>query len=1234
MSQFQSDKTITELKDMLSKRIVYLDGAMGTMIQNQNLKEKDFRGEMFKNHSQDLQGNNDILCLTMPELIEKLHIQYIEAGSDIIETNTFSSTKIGQADYKLEAVVDQLNIKAAQIAKRAAQKVMDKDPSRKVYVAGAMGPTNKTASLSPDVNRPEFRGVTFEELVENYEQQARALLKGGADLLLAETVFDTLNLKAAIYAVKKIEKEWQDHIPLMISVTITDNSGRTLSGQTVEAFWNSVRHANPLSVGINCALGAQQMRPYMSELSRIADCFVSCYPNAGLPNPLSDTGYDERPQDTASFLEDFADDGLLNMVGGCCGTTPDHIRKIVELTQKHRPRSIQTKKAGSYWSGLEPLNIYADQKEKNFLMVGERTNVTGSPRFAKLIKNDDFEGALQIARNQVDNGANILDINFDEGMLDSKACMSHFIRLIVSEPDIAKIPLMIDSSKWEVIEEGLKLVQGKAIVNSISLKEGEELFIEQAKKIQEYGAAVVVMAFDEKGQAANKEDKVRICQRAYKILTEKVNFDPRDIIFDPNILTVATGMSEHNNYAVDFIEAVREIKKTCPGALTSGGVSNISFSFRGNNVVREAMHSAFLYHAQKAGLDMGIVNAGMLEIYEDIDPELLILVEDVLLNRHPDATEKLIEFAEQIKDKNGAQKEKKNDKWRELPLEERISHALVKGINTHIEEDTELARQKLDRPLDVIEGPLMQGMKVVGDLFGAGKMFLPQVVKSARVMKQAVAYLEPFMEEERKKTKKKNQGTVIMATVKGDVHDIGKNIVSVVLGCNGYEVIDLGVMVGVDKIIQAAREHQADIIGLSGLITPSLDEMIHNAKELERENFTTPLLIGGATTSKPHTAIKIAPHYNSPTIHVSDASLVVEVCSKLLNPALKNDYVKEIEQKHQFHRERFEKNKQEKTLLSIEQAREKGFTCDWKQQEIAIPENLGPHIFEDFDLDAVIPYIDWSPFFWTWELKGTYPKILGHQKWGEEASKLFDDAQKMLTRIQREKIFKPRAVFGFWRAASVDDDVLIYDKNNQVIEKFCFLRQQTLKENSPLPYFSLADFIAPRDSKRTDYIGSFVVTAGHEVEKFAKTFEEKNDDYNSIMVKALGDRIAEAMAEVLHKKVREIWGYGRNENLTSKDMISEKYRGVRPAPGYPACPDHTEKTKIWKLLNVDKSCGVELTENMAMMPASSVSGYYFSHPESRYFTVGKIGEDQLKEYAKRKNMSEDEARRWLAPLLF
>lgn len=1200
------------------------------MIQRYHLEEEDFRGERFKEHSKDLKGNNDLLSLTAPEIIKEIHTKYLEAGSDIIETNTFSGTKIAQADYDLEDYVDEINRESARLAKEACLEFMKLNPERHCYVAGALGPTNRTASMSPDVNNPAFRAVSFDELVQNYKEQAFALVEGGADLFLPETTFDTLNLKAALFALHEVNETLEDPLPIMISVTITDNSGRTLSGQTVEAFWNSIRHAKPLSVGINCALGAQEMRPYIEELAKIADCAISCYPNAGLPNPLSETGYDETPDDTSRFLEDFACSGFINIVGGCCGTTPEHIQAIVERLREVPPRelSLETKRQ-TRLSGLEPLNI--DPDNRTFLMVGERTNVTGSPRFAKLIKDGNFEEALTVARQQVENGANILDINFDEGLLDSESCMTHFLNLIAAEPDISRVPIMIDSSKWSVLEAGLKCVQGKAIVNSISLKEGEEVFIRQARTIQQYGAAVVVMAFDETGQAVSREHKVQICERAYKILTEQCSFDPMDIIFDPNILTVGTGIEEHNTYAVDFIEAVREIKTRCPGALTSGGVSNISFSFRGNNVVREAMHSAFLYHAIAAGLDMAIVNAGMLAVYEDIEPELLKRVEDLLFNRHPQATDALLDYAESVKHKSGMKREV-DERWREGTLEERIIHSMVKGITTHIEEDTEEARQKLPRPLDVIEGPLMEGMKVVGDLFGSGKMFLPQVVKSARVMKQAVAYLLPFMEEEKRLNPelKQNQKTFVIATVKGDVHDIGKNIVGVVLSCNGYKVIDLGVMVGIEDILKAAREHNAQLIGLSGLITPSLDEMIHNAKEMERQGFKTPLLIGGATTSKTHTAVKIAEHYSAPVIHVTDASLVVEVCSKLTNPDSKDHYVREHFEKQKKLADHFHQSKKEELpLVSLEESRLKKFDGDFDHFTPEEPEQWGVQIFDSINLEDVIPYIDWSPFFWTWELKGVYPTILGSKKYGEEAKKLFDDAQKMLNRIIKENRFRPRAVIGLWPAFSEGDDIVLPGEETRLH----FLRQQKPKTDSNEPLYCLADFIAPDHYPKRDVLGAFVVTAGHEVDDFARSFESIQDDYSAILIKAIGDRIAEALAEFMHKKVRNLLGHGLEENLTIDDLIKEKYRGIRPAPGYPACPDHTEKATLWKLLDVKRTLGVGLTENFAMNPPASVSGYYFAHPQAKYFTLGPIGNDQVLDYANRKGLSVQEVEKWLAPNL-
>ena len=1218
------------ISKLLKERIVFLDGAMGTMIQGYKLEEEDFRGEQFKDHHLDLKGNNDLLCLTRPEIITEIHRSYLEAGADIIETNTFNANKLSQSDYELQHIIPELNKAAAQVARIAVDEFMSENPDRKCFVAGALGPTNKTASLSPDVNDPAYRGVTFDELVETYYEQVKWLVEGGVDIILAETTFDTLNLKAAIYGIQNFLDEHPAQLPFMLSVTITDASGRTLSGQTIEAFWNSVRHAKPLSVGINCALGAQEMRPYIEELSKIADCYISCYPNAGLPNPLSETGYDETPEDTSGFLEEFAQSGFINIVGGCCGTTPDHIGALVKKIKGLTPRTIPTLTQATRLSGLEALNFAEDSP---FLMVGERTNVTGSPRFSKLIKEDDFDTALSVAKQQVENGANIIDINFDEALLDGEACMRRFLNLVGSEPDISRVPIMIDSSKFTVIEEGLKCIQGKGIVNSISLKEGEQKFLEQAEKVKRYGASAVVMAFDEKGQAATKEDKVRICERAYKLLTEKVGMDPNDIIFDPNVLTVATGIEEHNNYAVDFIEALREIKKVCPGAKTSGGISNVSFSFRGNNVVREAMHSAFLYHAIKAGLDMAIVNAGMLEVYENIDKELLRKVEDVLLNRNPEATEALVNYAEQVRGTEKT-KEKDKEKWREGTVDERLSHALVKGIVDYIDEDTEEARQKHDKSLDVIEGPLMSGMKVVGKLFGEGKMFLPQVVKSARVMKKAVAYLEPYMEAEKARSGGGQvKGKFVIATVKGDVHDIGKNIVGVVLGCNNYEVIDLGVMVACDNILKTAKDLDANIIGLSGLITPSLDEMIYNASEMERQGFKTPLLIGGATTSKAHTAIKIAPAYSGVVSHVQDASLVVNVCNDLLNPEKYEKIANELQAKHEELRKLHSATQQKTNYLPIKEARSKGLGSDWGKIRIDVPEKLGTEIIE-ISVEEIVPFIDWSPLFWVWELKGVYPKIFEHKKWGKQAKILFEDAQNLLNQIVKEKRFRPRAVLSFWPANSSGDDIEIYSDNSRkkAISKFLTLRQQKDKGKNET-YLGLSDFVAPKESGREDYIGGFVVTAGEEVEEFSETFKENNDDYSAIMVKALGDRIAEALAEMMHKKARENWGYGKEEKLSPADLIKEKYRGIRPAPGYPACPDHTEKAELWRLLDAEKNIGVELTENYAIYPPSSVAGLYFSHPDSKYFHVGQINRDQVEDYAKRKGISVEEAEKWLRPNL-
>ncbi len=1245
------DPKAARLQALLKERIVIIDGAMGTMIQQEKLTEADFRHQWFENHPKDLKGNNDLLVLTRPDVIKKIHRQYLDAGADIIETNTFSSTVLNQVEYGLEAFVPQINLHAARLAREAADEYMAAHPGETKWVAGAIGPTSRTASMSPDVNNPAYRAVTFDQLVDAYAQQVETLIQGGVDLLLPETTFDSLNLKAAIFAIEKIFTQIGRRLPVMLSVTITDASGRTLSGQTVEAFWYSVMHARPLSVGINCALGAKEMRPYIEELSRLADCAISCYPNAGLPNPLSDTGYDETPSMTAGLLEEFATSRLINIVGGCCGTTPSHIAAIAEATKKVKPRLVEHPHESQRQqdsilrlSGLEPLRM--DHQNKSFLMVGERTNVTGSPKFSQLIKAGKMEEALAVARQQVENGANIIDVNFDEGLLDSEACMTQFLNLIASEPDIARIPIMIDSSKWSVIEAGLKCVQGKAIVNSISLKEGEDKFLAQARLCMLYGASVIVMAFDEQGQAATKQDKVRICKRAYDLLVHRLGMYPEDIIFDPNVLTVATGMEEHANYAVDFIEAVREIKIQCPGARTSGGISNISFSFRGNNPVREAMHAAFLYHAISAGLDMGIVNAGMLEVYEEIEPELLQRVEDVLLNRNPEATERLVDFAEQIKGQSKTKTAKEEESWRRGTVEERLSHALVKGITDYIDEDTEEARLKYPKPLDVIEGPLMDGMKIVGELFGAGKMFLPQVVKSARVMKKSVALLMPYMEAAKaKNSAERTQGRFVIATVKGDVHDIGKNIVGVVLACNNFEVFDLGVMVNCEAILQKAKEVDADAIGMSGLITPSLDEMIHNAAEMQRQGFSVPLLIGGATTSKAHTAIKIAQHYAHPVVHVADASLVVGVMNQLLNKKLKESYATELKLDQERIRQRFEKNRGETQTLSFEAAKQKSFICDWAQVPILKPSTLGLIHYNSLSLDEIIPYIDWSPFFWTWELKGLYPSILQHAKWGKEAKSLFQDAQKLLQRIVDEKIFKPKAIQGFWPVWRVGEDVEVLESsdpadqisekaaNYRTIARFHFLRQQRKKDDQDGLCLSLSDYIAPKSSGRVDYMGAFAVTTGQEVEDFAKSFRDSHDDYQSIMVKAIGDRIAEALAEMMHRKARQIFGYGTQEALSYDELIKEKYRGIRPAPGYPACPDHTEKSILWKLMDIERSTGITLTENMAMNPPSSVSGWYFAHPQSQYFRVGMIGKDQVEDYARRKGLPLAEMEKWLTPNL-
>ncbi|BDQ03476.1 methionine synthase [Ignavibacterium sp.] len=1389
-------------KKLLSERILILDGAMGTMIQRHKLTEEQYRGERFKDHPYDLKGNNDILCLTQPEIIKGIHRAYFEAGADIVETNTFNGTPISQADYHTEHLVYEINFEAARIAKEVAEEFNKTDPIKPRFVAGALGPTNKTLSISPNVNDPGYRAVTFDEMVDAYYQQTKGLVDGGVDILLIETIFDTLNAKAAIIAIQNYLEEKNIELPLMISGTIVDMSGRTLSGQTVEAFYISISHAkNLVSVGLNCALGAKQMRPFVEDLSNIADKFISVYPNAGLPNEMG--GYDETPQSMASVLEDFLASGFVNIVGGCCGTTPDHIRAIAEIVKHHKPRIPKPQEPYLRLSGLEPVILRPDS---NFMNIGERTNVAGSKKFARLIKEEKYDEALSVARDQVEGGAQVLDVNMDEGMLDSEKAMTKFLNLLEAEPDIAKLPIMIDSSKWSVIEAGLKCLQGKGIVNSISLKEGEEVFKEHAKKILSYGAAVIVMAFDEKGQADTFERRIEICKRAYDILTKEVGFPPQDIIFDPNILAIATGMSEHNNYAVDYIEATRWIKQNLPLAKVSGGVSNLSFSFRGNDVVREAMHSAFLYHAIKAGMDMGIVNAGQLVVYEDIPKDLLELVEDVILNRRTDATERLIDFAEKIKKQDKVHIEEKKDEWRNLSVEERLKHALIKGITDYIDDDIAEALEKYSAPLEIIEGPLMAGMNVVGDLFGAGKMFLPQVVKSARVMKKAVAILEPFIakpqissgneslipspspkekganasssesdkfdwmtadpgvygllkefvkqnrsnptEAEEKmwellrdrrlenykfrrqhiigkyiadfvcleqkliieidglihqlpdnkesdeirtqwlnevgfkvirftneqvikdtknvleeiiknlkvpsfggdlgeasnregfdEAKEEDLGgaSVLLATVKGDVHDIGKNIVAVVLGCNSYNVIDLGVMVHAEKIIQTAIDKKVDVIGLSGLITPSLDEMVHVAKEMQRRGLKIPLLIGGATTSRVHTAVKIDPSYDGAVIHVLDASRSVPVVSSLLNPdeTERRKYIQSVKDEYKKLREDYLKKKTDKQLIPIEKARENKLKIDWSKSQIKKPNKLGVTVLKNYSLSVLRNYIDWTPFFQTWELKGKYPAIFDDEKIGSEAKKLFDDANKLLEKVVSENLLTANAVFGLFPANSVGDDIEVYSDESRkgVLTVLHTLRQQ-MQKTVGQPNIALADFVAPKDSGLIDYIGAFAVTAGIGIEKLIREFEKNHDDYNSIMIKAIADRLAEAFAEHLHELVRkEYWGYASDENLTNEELIKENYIGIRPAPGYPAQPDHTEKPIIFDLLKVEEHSGIKLTESMAMYPAASVSGLYFAHPEAKYFQVGKIDKDQVLDYHRRKGMSVEEIERWLSPNL-
>ncbi|MBT3662615.1 MAG: methionine synthase [Candidatus Marinimicrobia bacterium] len=1171
------------MKRILNNNILVFDGAMGTMVQSYKLTEADFCGNRFINHSCDLKGNNDLLCLSRPDIVGEIHKAYYDVGADIVETNTFNANAISQADYGIEDLAYEINFEAAKIAKSIAKTYLDKPR----YVAGALGPTNRTASMSPDVNDPGFRNVSFDELKIAYYDQAKGLLDGGVDLFLIETVFDTLNCKAALFAVQTLLEERGIEIPIMVSGTITDASGRTLSGQTVEAFWHSIRHANLTAVGLNCALGAEQIRPWLDELSTIADIPVFVYPNAGLPNEFGE--YDESPEAMAAIIKEFAESGLVNLVGGCCGTTPPHIKAISKAVAGLTPRKIPDIDPLTKLSGLEPVTI---RPESNFVNIGERTNVTGSAKFRRLIKEDNYEEALSVARQQIENGAQIIDVNMDEGLLDSEEAMVTFLRLIAAEPDIAKVPVMVDSSKWTVLEEGLKNLQGKGIVNSISMKEGEAEFIRQAKIIKKYGAAVIVMAFDEKGQAESYDRKVEICSQAYKILTEEVGFPPEDIIFDPNIFAVATGIEEHNGYGLDFIKAVKTIKETLPSVHISGGISNLSFSFRGNNGVREAMHSSFLYHAVQAGMDMGIVNAGQLTLYDDIPPDLKERVEDVLFNRGKDATDRLVKIADEYQ---GVKKVAKKDlSWREKTVEERLSHALVDGITDFVVEDTEEARQKYERPIHVIEGPLMDGMNVVGDLFGAGKMFLPQVVKSARVMKKAVAHLLPFIETEKDELglTGKSNGRIIMATVKGDVHDIGKNIVGVVLGCNGYDIIDLGVMVPSDKILSTAKEKGADIIGLSGLITPSLDEMVHVASEMERLKLDIPLMIGGATTSQKHTAVKIEENYSGPTIHVIDASRAVGVVSKLLNADEKDSFISDTKANFLKIREARAKGSKLKRL-DIATARSRKLQIDWDQYQVPTPKFQGVKVFEDYPLDELVDYIDWSPFFHAWELKGVYPKMLTDGKYGDEAQKLFDDGQTLLNRIISEKLVTTKGVIGIHPAHAENESVITDEVT------FNFPRQTVDKGTNGINY-SLADFIGPND----DFIGTFAVTAGHGIETIVKEFENQHDDYNAIMVKVLADRLAEAFAERLHQRMRkEFWGYATDESMNNDSLINEKYQGIRPAPGYPACPDHAEKDKIWKMLNVEENTGITLTESRAMYPAASVSGWYFSHSESRYFSV-------------------------------
>jgi len=1203
--------------NILRTKILVLDGAMGTMIQKEDLDEKDFKGEIFKDYPYNLKGNNDVLNLTFPDVIKKIHRQYLEAGADIIETNTFNANRISQADYGLEQYVYEINKAGALIAKQCAEEYTKKDPSKPRFVAGSIGPTNRTASMSPDVNDPGYRAVTFDDLKEAYSEQVKGLLDGGVDLLLVETIFDTLNAKAALFAIEEIMQERNTRIPVMVSGTITDASGRTLAGQTIEAFLNSLTHIDILSIGLNCALGAAEMKPYIEELSHKAPIYVSAHPNAGLPNQFGQ--YDESPEHMTMYIRDFAERGFVNIIGGCCGTTPEHIKKFNEAVRNVGPRELPPKERTTKLSGLEALNI---SKESNFINIGERTNVAGSRKFARLILEEKYDDAIEIARQQVENGANIIDVNMDDAMIDAKKAMVKFLNLIMAEPDIAKVPIMIDSSKWEVIEAGLKCLQGKGIVNSISLKEGEEKFLWQAQQIKRYGAAVVVMAFDERGQADTFERKIEICERSYKLLTEKIYFPPEDIIFDPNVLAIGTGIEEHNNYAVDFIKAVRWIKENLPYAKVSGGISNLSFSFRGNDAIREAIHSVFLYHAIKAGLDMGIVNAGQLQVYDTIPKDLLEATEDLVLNRRPDATERLMLMAENIKSQ--ADKITTNEEWRQLSIEERLRYSLVKGIDSYIENDINEALLKYTNPIEIIEGPLMNGMNAVGDLFGEGKMFLPQVVKSARVMKKAVGVLMPHIEKEKTMSNITNSsaGKILLATVKGDVHDIGKNIVGVVLSCNNYEVIDLGVMVPCEKILETAEKEKVDIIGLSGLITPSLEEMAHIASEMARRGFTIPLIIGGATTSKIHTAVKIDPIYEYGIVHVKDASKSVPVVSNLLSKALKKDFIKSIKEEYAQLRDNYISVKQQQQFISLNEARNNKLKIDWIKEPPFKPKFIGTKVWKNYPIGEIRNYINWMFFFIVWQIKGHFPEILDDPAKGKEARKLFDDANKLLDEIENKQLLKANAVFGIYPANSVGDDIEIYtdETRSKIFKIFYNLRNQQKKQTGEYN-LCLSDFIAPKESGVADYVGAFAVTAGIGIEKLIQKYKKENDDYKVIMIEALADRLAEAYTELIHEKVRkEYWGYASDENLSLNDLMLEKYKGIRPAHGYPACPDHSEKMTLFELLDATKNTGIVLSENYSMIPAASVSGLFFAHPRAQYFFVDKIGRDQIMDYSSRKNI--------------